>query len=105
MGGTVGRIALGVATGGLSEVARGVGGLVNRSLSPAQPQLFGGPPAVKKLAQSAANAVQSKEAEARRLRASKRASTVLTSGLGLPGTAPTSTATLQPASPNRSVLG
>jgi hypothetical protein len=54
---------------------------------------------------AAQNAVQTKEAEARRQRAAKRTSSVLTGGLGLPGTAPTATATLQPNEARKSVLG
>jgi hypothetical protein len=103
MGGVAERVVLGAATGGLSEVAR----YAAKELAPKAP---GVPPdtSAEKVSlglDAAKNAVQSKEAEARRVRASKRVSSVLTGGLGLVGSAPVSTATLQPVEARKSVLG
>ena len=97
------RTITAIATGGISEVARAG----QKALTPKIPNVPVDDSAEKaRLGLIAAqNAVQSKEAEARRSRASKRVSSALTGGLGLPGTAPVGTATLQSAEARKSVLG
>ena len=96
--------ALAPLTGGASLLATDP---VKKLIAPSPPKLPTEDPAEKaRLGLIAAqNAVQSKEAEARRARAAKRVSTVLTSGLGLTGATPTNTATLTPTEARKSVLG
>lgn len=103
MGGTIARVGAGLATGGLSEIAKA--GM--NALSPKLPNTPGGPDAaaLKATADAAANAVQSKEAEARRVRRAKTAQTMLTSAQGLGTAAPIGVASLQAPPARKTVLG
>lgn len=86
--------------GVVHSIGKAVGSFVGvRAPTPPPPPTS---PTITRLAQDAANTVQSREAADRRLRASKSVKNVLTSGLGIVGKAPVGVAVL---SPTRSVLG
>ena len=105
------------AAGGVGSYLTGQNALVAASLASAGASAFSAnknkppklpnavdPATIDQKAIDAANAVQSSAAEARRMRASKRQSSVLSNfqGASQVGVSP---ATLQPAQPRRSVLG
>ena len=118
-GGATGGSVLGVSPATIGAAAGGYGAqAINQtadaqyaskkaiaSASDAQNELAKQQKDALKAAEDAKLAVQTKQAEDRRRRASKQAQTVLTGPGGLGANAPSYTKTLQPASARRSVLG